>query len=154
MVCDLATTEPKTLRYRLLHTVRRRYYCEPIIYPAPNISGRPFARRALVSLTSSAGAVLSKLRSAIIVKRISDRRLGVIGDPVIMKTISGAQNSIGAFLINGKQNGLIRQLGFAVASSSMVIPTSLRMPRSVPLARSRFPCTGTVVPRPSGCRMM
>jgi hypothetical protein len=28
------------------------------------------------------------------------------------------------------------------------------MPRSVPFATSRLPCTGTVVPRPSGWRMM
>ena len=40
------------------------------------------------------------------------------------------------------------------SSWSMVRPTSLRMPRRVPLATSRLPCTGTVVPRPSGWRMM
>ncbi len=39
-------------------------------------------------------------------------------------------------------------------SSSMVMPTSDRIPRSVPLATSRRWCTGTVVPRPSGWRMM
>src|ERR1700722_2039419 len=38
-------------------------------------------------------------------------------------------------------------------SSSMPVPTSERIPRSVPLATSRPGCTGTVVPRPSGCRM-
>jgi hypothetical protein len=39
-------------------------------------------------------------------------------------------------------------------SSSTLMPTSARIPRSVPLATSRPWCTGTVVPRPSACRMM
>ena len=39
-------------------------------------------------------------------------------------------------------------------SSSIVMWASARMPRSVPLAISRPGCTGTVVPRPSGWRMM
>jgi len=52
---------------------------------------------------------------------------------------------------NLKWSTVLRQS--SCCSSSMVMPTSEQMPRSVPFATSRPLCTGTVVPRPSGWRM-
>ena len=40
------------------------------------------------------------------------------------------------------------------AQTAERMPTSARIPRSVPLLTSWLGCTGTVVPRPLGWRMM